>query len=342
MKHRSILPVLMITLAILLTPQVYHAGKYTGDFMYIGAGVRALGMGGAVASIADDPSAIFWNPAGISQIRKTEIEVMHAFLYNSLAYYDNVSICQPLPNDVTIGLNWTRLTIPDIPVFLEDYLIAHPNVAERSSRLDWNLPGIPDSTFTSYDDLFQFSFSKHVRTDLDFGWAFFEVPLDIYFGGNIKYIKREILDNLGNGTGFDLALLMRSPLAGLVDITWLGDFSFGVNLQNIGGTNITWDTSSQHQDEILFNTKLGMSLDQPIPGWNSRLVLAMDTDYVHGKSQYYGMEILYKRLLSLRAGYYQEEYTTGISVNVYDFILDYAFVTNTLGNTNRVGMRFKF
>jgi len=31
-----------------------------------------------------------------------------------------------------------------------------------------------------------------------------------------------------------------------------------------------------------------------------------------------------------------------LSVNIYEFILDYAFVTNTLGNTNRIGMRFNF
>ena len=332
----------LITLFLLIIPGLVFGGKYTGDFMYIGAGVRSLGMGGAVASTADDGSAIFWNPAGISQLRKTEIEVMRAFLYEDLAYYDNVSICQPLPNDVTIGLNWTRLTIPEIPVFLEDYLIEHPNVAERSSRLDWNLPGIPDSSFTSYDDLFQFCFSKHIRSNIDFGWAFFEVPLDIYFGGNIKYIKRQILENMGNGTGFDLGLLFRSPLAGLIDIDWLGNFNLGINFQNIAGTTITWDTASKHQDDILFNTKVGVSIDQPVPFWHLKMILAMDTDYVYDKSHHYGMEIKYKHLVGARAGYYDDNYTAGLSVNVYDFILDYAFVTNTLGNTNRIGIRFRF
>lgn len=326
----------------MLLPGLLFAGKYTGDFLYIGTGVRAMGMGGAVCSISDTPSAIYWNSAGIAQIRKTELEVMRAFLYEDLAYYDNLSICQPLPNEVTIGLNWTRLTIPDIPVFMEDYLIEHPNVAERSSRLDWNLPGVPDSSFTSYDDVFQFSFSKHVHSNIDFGWAFFEVPFDIYLGGNVKYIKREILNNLGNGTGFDLGVMLRSPLAGLIDIDWMGDFCFGVNFQNIAGTTITWDTASQHQDDILFNTKLGVSIDQPLPFWNMNLLLATDTDYVYDRSHHYGLELQYARLLSVRMGYYEEEYTAGISVNVYEFMLDYAFVTNALGNTNRIGMRVRF
>ncbi|MCF7918930.1 MAG: hypothetical protein K9N06_03330 [Candidatus Cloacimonetes bacterium] len=331
-----------IILLIVCLPLLLFAGKYTGDFMYIGAGVRSLGMGGAVVSTADDPSAIFWNPAGISQIRNTEIEVMHAFLYENLAYYDNASICQPLPNEVTIGLNWTRLTIPDIPVFMEDYLIEHPNVAERSSRLDWNLPGVPDSSFTSYDDLFQFCFSKHIRKNIDFGWAFFDIPVDLYFGGNIKYIKREILNNLGNGTGFDLAFLMETKFSELVDVEWLGDVNFGINLQNIGGTTITWDTESQNQDEILFNTKMGISLDQPIDRFHLHLILAYDHDYVYDGEDHYGLEAQYNRLLSFRLGQYGNEYAAGLSINVYDFVLDYAFVTNTLGNTNRIGLRLRF
>jgi long-subunit fatty acid transport protein len=38
----------------------------------LGIGSRALGMGGAYIGIADDYSASFWNPAGLSQIRRLE------------------------------------------------------------------------------------------------------------------------------------------------------------------------------------------------------------------------------------------------------------------------------
>lgn len=34
-----------------------------------GLGIRAVGMGGAFIGVADDASAIFWNPAGLSQLR---------------------------------------------------------------------------------------------------------------------------------------------------------------------------------------------------------------------------------------------------------------------------------
>ena len=74
------------------------AGRYAGEFMAIGSGVRSSGMGKAFTAIADDGSAIYWNASGIAQIRKTEIGLMRAFLYNGLASYDNFSFCQPLPN----------------------------------------------------------------------------------------------------------------------------------------------------------------------------------------------------------------------------------------------------
>ncbi|MCK4311574.1 MAG: hypothetical protein KAW88_02445, partial [Candidatus Cloacimonetes bacterium] len=99
------------------------AGRYAGDFMVIGAGVRSSGMGGAFCAVANDGSAIYWNASGIAQMRDTEIGIMRAFLYLGLAKYDNFTFCQPLPNEVTIGLNWTRLTIDDIPVFLEKHLV---------------------------------------------------------------------------------------------------------------------------------------------------------------------------------------------------------------------------
>ena len=38
----------------------------------LGFGARALGMGGAYRAVADDYSAIYWNPAGLAQMRKME------------------------------------------------------------------------------------------------------------------------------------------------------------------------------------------------------------------------------------------------------------------------------
>lgn len=47
-----------------------------------GLGARAMGMGGAFVSIADDFTTLYWNPAGLAQIRK--FELFTSFSHNEM------------------------------------------------------------------------------------------------------------------------------------------------------------------------------------------------------------------------------------------------------------------
>lgn len=332
---------ILLILILILSLSPLLAGRYAGDFMAIGAGVRALGMGGAFSAIADDGSAIYWNSAGIGQIRKPEVAAMHAFLYNGLASYDNISYCQPLPNDVTIGFNVTRLTVSDIPYFDESYLIG-TNVDQRINNSAYHLPGIPDGEFRSVDSMYQFAFAKKITYDANMGWLFFEVPFEFNIGGNIKYIKRDIKDKVGTGTGFDFGVHVKTDMAVIFDMDELGKVNIGLNFQDIAGTNINWDTDTQHNDEILFNTRFGIAIDQPIEALKSDLRLAYDYDYVYGGTQRYGLEWEYDDKASLRFGTYDSNYSCGASVKVYGVNIDYALITNPVGLTNRLGLRLNF
>lgn len=333
---------IILIVFVLMIFATLSAGRYAGEFMVIGSGVRSSGMGKAFTALANDGSAIYWNASGIAQMRRTEIGLMRAFLYNGLASYDNFSFCQPLPNEVTIGFNWTRLSIEDIPIFLESHLVGNPSF--RSSYFEYNLTGIPDGNMNSTDDLFQFAFAKHLNYNLNLGWLFFDVPFDLYFGGNIKYIKRKIGESIGNGTGFDFSMLTRTSLAVLFEQDWLGDITFGVNFQDIGGSNITWnvvDDNSDHQDEVLMNSKIGIAIIQPLTSINSTVTISQDIDYIYNKIYHSGIEYRYSDLVEARLGYYDSNFTTGITIKYKDFAIDYAFLTNDLANTNRVGLRVK-
>ena len=317
------------------------AGRYAGDFMAIGSGVRALGIGGAFSAIADDGSAIYWNSSGIAQIRKTEATLMRAFLYEGLAYYDHLTLCHPLPNEVTIGLNWTRLTIDNVSIFKEEHLL-RANIDQRAAFEEFQLTAIPDGKFKSTDDLFQFAFAKHIRQTLDLGWFLFELPIDYYIGANFKFIRRKMMDFTGDGTGFDLSFMMKTDFGRLVDVEYLGDIAWSLNFQDIGNTTITWDTESRHSDDILYNTKFGLAFYQPVKKIDSKLIFAYSKDFVYDKIDYYGFALKFKDFTEFRLGWYDNNFCTGVGVEFYNIGLDYAFLTNNLGNTNRVGLSINF
>ena len=48
---------------------------------FAGVGVRAMGMGGAFIGVADDFTALYWNPAGLAQLDHREVHI--ALLRNS-------------------------------------------------------------------------------------------------------------------------------------------------------------------------------------------------------------------------------------------------------------------
>jgi hypothetical protein len=55
-----------------------RAGTSSGAFLKIGVGARAVGMGEAFVAVANDPSTIVWNPAGLASILRQEVQFTHA------------------------------------------------------------------------------------------------------------------------------------------------------------------------------------------------------------------------------------------------------------------------
>ncbi|MBD3167410.1 PorV/PorQ family protein [bacterium] len=115
-------------------------------FLKIPVGARAEAMGGAYVAIANDPYALYWNPAGVAQIEnrwigdhaydtdrrengggpKTRREKLfagsHAFAATRINWiadvtYDYVSLVTPLPNRLGhIGISLGSLSTPDMEI----------------------------------------------------------------------------------------------------------------------------------------------------------------------------------------------------------------------------------
>ena len=83
---------LLLTLLLALTPAA-KAGE-TGAVLKIGVGARAVGMGGAYTALADDETALYWNPAGLSDLSRRELSAMHAEMTAGVRY-DYAGFAQP-------------------------------------------------------------------------------------------------------------------------------------------------------------------------------------------------------------------------------------------------------
>lgn len=75
---------LVLALGMALVPAASQAAKefekvgtIGGQFLKIGVGARAVAMGSAFVSVADDATSVYWNPAGVSRISKSVININH-------------------------------------------------------------------------------------------------------------------------------------------------------------------------------------------------------------------------------------------------------------------------
>lgn len=76
-------------LGVLMTAGPGRAQEERAIGHFAGSGVRAMGMGGAYLGVADDFSALYWNPAGLAQMDRGQVQM--SFLRNALS------------NDATLG-----------------------------------------------------------------------------------------------------------------------------------------------------------------------------------------------------------------------------------------------
>lgn len=82
MKSRTLQTVLIVSLLVLAwttetVAQNPNIGTAGAKFLRIPVGARAAALGGAVVACIDDPSALFWNPAGIVGVRSAGVFFSH-------------------------------------------------------------------------------------------------------------------------------------------------------------------------------------------------------------------------------------------------------------------------
>ena len=95
-----------------------RAGISAAQFLKIGVGARAAGLGDSFIAISDDASSLYWNHAGMAQFSKNEIIISHNVWVADISH-DFLGVVYHLDSDNSFGASLTAVTMDDMPVTTE-------------------------------------------------------------------------------------------------------------------------------------------------------------------------------------------------------------------------------
>ncbi len=174
---KKILIILLIVTVSLSFGQ-NKVGTTVSQFLKIGVGSRATGMGEAYVAMASDASGLYWNPAGIAQAQGGEI------MFQKNNWIADVSINYmgvifPIYGIGTVGISITSLTMDDMAVRTE----LEPNGTGEE--------------FTASDLAMQVSLARALTDRFSIGF-------------NAKYIQENIWHSTASGMAIDVGTLFRT------------------------------------------------------------------------------------------------------------------------------------
>lgn len=294
-------------------------GSTAAPFLNIAIGSRAIAMGGAFVASANDVTALYYNPAGISRMQSNGAYFEHSRWFADISYNWAGALLN-LSDYGSVGLSVTYLDYGEIEV---------TTLSE------------PDGTgemFTPYDLCFAVSYAYNL-TD---GFS---------VGGSVKYINQKIYHSSASAAAMDLGVLFLSDVYGLRIGASISNFGTDMKLDG-KDLYVQYDISPStngNNDQIL--AKLNTD-SYPLP-LLFRVGVAMDVlntdmhkftvgvDALHpndnAESINVGAEYTFYNLLSLRGGYKslfldnsEEGLTLGVGVNYefspgLDLYFDYAY-----------------
>lgn len=216
-------------------------------FLQIEPDSRAAGMGMTGVAVADNASALFWNPAGLAGQEGGEITFTHAPWLPALGA------------DLFFEYLAGKYAVPGIGTFAGHLTFLNLGEQQRTDEQGQDL-----GTFRSYDLAVGASYGRHLTPTLA-------------LGGGLRLIYSNLAGNIesslgttraGVSVGVDLGLLWK-PSVGMENL----QPSLGFNLANMG-PHIRYSDSGQ-SDAIPSNLRIGGALDYRLDDFN-RLTFALD------------------------------------------------------------------
>lgn len=323
---KTILLILIILAPLTVKGQLFptlggqRAGISTAQFLKIGVGGRASAMGDAFVAVANDASALYWNPAGLTQTTSNEILISHNEWLVDIKHQFIGGIYHLSANDV-VGLSFTTLHMDDMPVTTEV------------------MPFGTGEYFGYGDIAIAFTYSRKMTEQFS-------------FGATVRYIE-ETLDKLKmRGVMIDLGTFYWTGLGTTrfaVAITNFGnELAPDGEVVLFGGRNNSeWQSFSP---PTMF--RIGFAFE-PYQTDMHRITTSIQLNHPNDNSENVstGFEYAWKELFYARGGYKinvdEQDFTFGAGVKVplgiADVTFDYAFANfEKLGSSHRFSLLLGF
>jgi hypothetical protein len=120
---RALIVIVVTLISLLVTGQAWSfskVGTAAAQFLKIGVGARPAAMGGAFVALADDATALYWNPAGIVQVDQPHLVGSHAVWFADLSH-EHIGVVRPIGWVQAVGVSATYLGCPEIEITTETY-----------------------------------------------------------------------------------------------------------------------------------------------------------------------------------------------------------------------------
>ncbi|MBA65779.1 MAG: hypothetical protein CMG55_08265 [Candidatus Marinimicrobia bacterium] len=323
------IPILALFLSISFTQTVSKTGTTAAQFLKIGIGARALGMGGAYSAVSNDATALYWNPAGLASIKKNEIILDH----------------QDWILDVDLDFIGGSYNTPfgTIGAAISAMYMGEMEVTTTHS------PEGTGEKFNAGSIMGQLTFSRSLTDRFSFGIS-------------TKIIRESIYNSKANGLALDLGTLYDTQIPGLT--MGMSISNYGTKMQ-MEGRDLLLQTEvdpSLESDPININAnfatdrfelplifRFGLAYKKSLPN-NLSILFAVDALHPNDNTESInlGSELTFKDFLFLRSGLanlYQRDSISGVSIgcgiklkisNTY-YHIDYTYVDmGPLGNPKKI------
>jgi hypothetical protein len=334
---RAFSAALIMALCFCALPKISVAqDKYAGAFLQIPVGGHALSMGAAYTAIANDESAFHWNPAGVSLLDHKYFGFMYSSEFglpgSALANFFQFGMTYPMEN-ASVALNWVRLGVGDMSHTPD--LTGINITSEREKQVFNSFNGTQD-IFSDVQDAVVLSVARNNKFVVDWGWLYYSHPIEIPIGVNFKYIHQKVgTFGTAQGIGIDAGMMLRFSLADYLLVPILGKVSVGLNVNDIGGTKLSWST--QHQQTVPMRIIGGTAYTQELSFINAVATLACDFGIHESEKPHFGLDVTYAENISVRLGLDQGDFAAGAGfIWQKKLKLDYSLSLHDLGPEHRL------